>query len=105
MNFESIFKEATEQGRLAAFLNAGENVMIFPCGFAWVKISQKMPNSKAFVNWLKEKGIGFKSPLGGYDIWISDYNQSMLHKESHADAMAAYLRSVGIDANAGSKID
>lgn len=105
MNYAEIYKEATEQGRLAAFLKAGENIMIFPCGFAWVRISQKTPNSKAFVNWLKENNIGFKFPLGGYDIWISDYNQSMFHKEVHAEVMAAYLRSVGIDATAGSKID
>ncbi len=105
MNYEEIYKESQKLGRLSALVHAGENVMIFPCGFAWVKISQKDPISKGFVNWLKENNIGSKSLSGGYEIWIHDHNQSMLHKEYHAIEMAKYLQRQGIDAIGRSRID
>jgi hypothetical protein len=105
MDYAYIYKEANKIGKLSAKVNAGDDIMIFPCGFAWVKISQKDEISKGFVSWLKENNIGSKSLGGGYEIWIHDHNQSMLHKEHHAIEMAEYLRRQGINAISGSRID
>ena len=73
------------------------------CGFAWVKIR---PAKGKFVSWLKSAGIGSTDTYaGGYQIWISDYGQSMDKKYAYADAFAEYLRNNGIKALADSRMD
>lgn len=73
------------------------------CGFAWVKIRPARGN---FVRWLKEKKIGRANSFeGSYDIWISDYNQSMQKKEVYADAFARVLVKKGIKAYCQSRMD
>ena len=73
------------------------------CGFAWVKVR---PATSAFAKWLKKTGkVRNLAYTGGYDIWISDYNQSMQRKEAHAEAMAEVLRNAGIKAYAQSRMD
>ena len=73
------------------------------CGFAWVKIR---PANGAFGRWLKATGkVRYAAYGGGYDIWISDYNQSVQKKEAHAEAMAAVLREAGIKAYGQSRLD
>lgn len=73
------------------------------CGFAWVKIR---PARGKFVNWLKENGIGRTNSFeGGYDIWISAYNQSMQKKETYACAFAKVLVANGIKAYGQSRMD
>jgi len=72
------------------------------CGFAWVKIR---PGNCPFANWLKKNKLGSKAYRGGVEIWISEYNQSMTKKETHAQAMSAVLREAGIDAWAESRMD
>lgn len=73
------------------------------CGFAWVKIR---PARGKFVSWLKENKIGRSSCFeGGYDIWISDYNQSLQKKETYASAFAKVLESKGIKAYSQSRMD
>jgi hypothetical protein len=73
------------------------------CGFAWVKIR---PANGAFAKWLKKtqkvRGISY---TGGYDIWISDYNQSYERKQAHANAMAKVLSEAGINAYADGRLD
>jgi hypothetical protein len=73
------------------------------CGFAWVKIR---PARGKFVKWLKDNRIGrANSYEGGYDIWISDYNQSLQKKEKYATAFAEVLVSKGITAHSQSRMD
>lgn len=73
------------------------------CGFAWVKIR---PARGKFVKWLKDNKIGrANSYEGGYDISISDYNQSMQKKEVYADAFAKVLVEKGIKAYGQSRMD
>ena len=72
------------------------------CGFAWVTVR---PANSSFAKWLLSSHFAKVGYDGGAVIWISDYNQSMTRKESHAEAMAAYLRKVGIKAHAGSRMD
>jgi len=73
-----------------------------PCGFAWVVIR---PGTSSFARWLVKNRHAKKHYYGGVSIWVSDYNQSMARKSAHADAMAAYLRKVCINAHAGSNMD
>ena len=72
------------------------------CGFAWVVIK---PARGPFVNYLKKRGIGDKHYAGGWNIWISEYNQSYERKEAHASAMAEVFRKYGITAYAGARLD
>jgi hypothetical protein len=73
------------------------------CGFAWVKIT---PARGKFVKWLKDNRIGRSNSYeGGYDISISDYNQSLQKKEAYANAFAKVLVDKGIKAYANSRMD
>jgi hypothetical protein len=72
------------------------------CGFAWVTVR---PANCSFAKWLLSSHFAKVGYDGGAVIWISHYNQSMTRKEAHAEAMAAYLRQVGIKAHAGSRMD
>ena len=72
------------------------------CGFAWVNVR---PGTCSFAKWLRKNDIGHSSYYGGWDIWISQYNQSMQRKEVHAAAMADFLQKNGITAHARSRMD
>jgi hypothetical protein len=73
------------------------------CGFAWVNIR---PARGAFVNYLKDLGIGsVDSYYGGYTIWVSDFGQSMTRKHEYAKAFARVLESWCITANAHARMD
>jgi hypothetical protein len=72
------------------------------CGFAWVIIN---PGTSAFARWLIKHGHAKPHYCGGVSIWISDYNQCHQKKVAHAAEMASYLRSVGISAHAGDRLD
>jgi len=89
-----------KQGREYAIKTQGENFMIYPCGFAWVKFDGRSP----FGKWLIENNIARKDYPSGVSIWISGYNQSMYHKETHAIAMVVYLQSQGIKCSAHSRL-
>lgn len=80
-----------------------EPVMGGVCGFAWVNIK---PGNSSFCRWLKSQGIvDHVSYYGGYDLWCSDFNQSMERKEAWADAIAKVLNSYGIKAHSMSRMD
>lgn len=64
-----------------------------PCGFAWIVIH---PANSRFVNILKKNGIGRKNYGGGWCIWVSGFNQSMMRKEAYASAFAKVLNDNGI---------
>ena len=72
------------------------------CGFAWVNIS---PARGAFVTYLKSKKIGGKAYYGGYEFWVHEFGQSVDRKSAFAGAFAEVLRSYGIPASAGSRLD
>lgn len=115
MHVQDLFSAANAAGRAAATTavctpmvvtwNGGANREVVEdgvCGFAWVNIK---PARGAFVKYLKANKIGHKSYQGGWDIWISDYGQSMTRKEAHAHAMAEFLRTHGLNAHADSRMD
>lgn len=73
-----------------------------PCGFAWINIK---PGNSKFANWLKKTDRGRKAYEGGVNIWVYDFGQSIQKKEAYARAFAEALRSQGIRAYAGSRLD
>jgi hypothetical protein len=70
------------------------------CGFASVVVR----NIK-FANQLKKLGIGRKNYGTGWNISVSDFNQSLQRKEAYAYAFAGVLRAAGIDATVDSRMD
>jgi hypothetical protein len=86
-----------------------EVVMDGCCGFAWINIrpaSKAGRNDCPFVTWCRAHGIGrYDDYAKCWNIWISDYNQSMQKKETYADAVANVLYKNGIKAYSGSRMD
>jgi hypothetical protein len=78
----------------------------FACGFAWVEVYVDRTNSKQAQELLK---AGFKKDYkpkclsmwnpGGLNV------QNIDIKEAGADALANYLRALGLTAYAGSRLD
>ncbi len=78
----------------------------FACGFAWVDVYVDRTNSKqakelikaGFKKDYKPKGLSMWNP-GGVNV------QNIDTKEAGAEAMAEYLRALGLTAYAGSRLD
>ena len=78
----------------------------FACGFAWVDVYVDRTNSKqakellaaGFRKDYKPKCLSFWNP-GDLPV------QNVDIKEAGADAMATYLRTLGLNAYAGSRLD
>jgi len=78
----------------------------FACGFAWVEVYVDRTNSKqakellkaGFRKDYKPKCLSFWNP-GDLPV------QNIDIKEAGADAMATYLRSLGLNAYSGSRLD
>ena len=89
-DYKAIFNTANEIAREHAYESQGEDVMIFPCGFAWVTL--KVRKNDRLGKELEELGLmQWDDYRKCYYIWIGEYNQSMFHKEAHAEAMAKIL--------------
>jgi len=81
----------------------------YPCGFAWVSVK---PENKGNTRLGKQErraleAAGFRKNdyEKTYQLWISDFNQSMQKKETYADAYAKLLRDNGVRAYSGSRMD
>jgi hypothetical protein len=79
------------------------------CGFAWVDV---FPQHKGNTRLGKEERkvleiLGFRKNdyTKTYQKWISAYNQSMQKKEAYARAFADVLRTNGVKAYSGSRLD
>ena len=79
------------------------------CGFAWVSVK---PENKGNTRLGKQErraleAVGFRKNdyEKSYQLWISNFNQSMQKKEAYADAYAKVLRGHGIRAYSGSRMD
>lgn len=78
------------------------------CGFASVVIK---PARGSLVALLKQRGVGFKSYYGGWDVPSYNFAPSIRRDQSYeracaaAGAAAAVLRSYGINAGVDSRID
>ena len=72
------------------------------CGFAWITIR---PANCSFARYLKANNIGRKAYNGGWQIWISEFNQSMERKSVCASTIAQILNNAGINAYPGFRAD
>ena len=78
----------------------------FACGFAWVEVYVDRTNSKqakelikaGFKKDYKPKCLSMWNP-GGLNV------QNVDVKDAGADALATYLRTLGLNAYAGSRLD
>jgi phosphoserine phosphatase len=73
-----------------------------PCGFAGIRIT---PARGKMVTYLKKQGIGSKSIVGGYYIFVREYAQSLALKEAYATAFARVLNANGVKCHPESRID
>lgn len=79
------------------------------CGFAWVDVfpqhkgNTRLGKDERYV--LERFGFSKNDYTKTYQLWISDFNQSMQKKEGYARAYAEVLRENGIKAYSGSRMD
>ena len=96
-------KVLAEQAGLAMYQKVGERDA---CGFGWVDVFVDRTNSKqakeliaaGFKKDYKPKCLSMWNP-GGLGV------QNIDCKEAGADAMATYLRALGLNAYSGSRLD
>jgi len=97
--------ELAKQASIAQYDRMGRKDQ-FACGFAWVEVYVDRTNSKQARELLK---AGFRKDYK--PKCLSMWNpgdlpvQNIDIKEAGADAMATYLRSLGLTAYAGSRLD
>jgi hypothetical protein len=97
--------ELAKQASIAMYDRMGRKDQ-FACGFAWVEVYVDRTNSKQAKELLK---AGFRKDYK--PKCLSMWNpgdlpvQNVDIKEAGADAMATYLRSLGLTAYAGSRLD
>ena len=98
-------KILAEQASIAMYDKMGRKDA-FACGFAWVDVYVDRTNSKqakelkaaGFKKDYKPKCLSFWNP-GNLPV------QNIDIKEAGADAMATYLRALGLNAYSGSRLD
>lgn len=108
MNYKDIFKEASEAAQVLTFEEVGTDVMIYPCGFAWIYLKNGIKGKRNPLGIeLESLGLLDYDPFKKwYYYWVGDYNQSMLHKEAHAEHMARILsEKIGVEFGSGSRMD
>ena len=99
----SLFSGVIDETKTTYFVEDGI------CGFAWVSV---YPANKGNTRLGKDErraleAVGFRNNdyEKSYQLWISNFNQSMQKKEAYADAYAKVLRGHGIRAYSGSRMD
>ena len=98
-------KQLAEQASIAMYDKMGRKDQ-FACGFAWVDVYVDRTNSKQAKELIK---AGFRKDYK--PKCLSMWNpgelpvQNIDIKEAGAEAMATYLRSLGLNAYAGSRLD
>ena len=98
-------KQLAEQASIAMYNKMGRQDQ-FACGFAWVNVYVDRTNSKQAQELIK---AGFRKDY--QPKCLSMWNpgelpvQNVDIKEAGAEAMATYLRTLGLNAYAGSRLD
>lgn len=87
---KEIFEIANLQAQAQTYANLGSNVMVYPCGFAWVYLKVRK-NDKLGKQLEQAKIMSWDSYRKYYMYWVGDYNQSAKHKEYHATKLAELL--------------
>ena len=108
MNYKGIFQQADDDAEVLTLLECGENVMIYPCGFAWITLRNGIKGKRnPLGKELQSLGLmDYDDYKKCYYHWIGKYNQSMEHKEAHAKHMAEILTElIGVNFSYGSRMD
>jgi len=93
MNYHEIFNSIDREATDYAYKTEGENVMIFPCGFASIRFPRKDYIHDPFIKWMDEHGIlGNDSYAKCYYIWVGEFNQSMNHKFAYAQKFVELIK-------------
>jgi len=96
-------KAIAEAAGLAMYQRVGERDA---CGFGWVEVYVDRTNSKQAQELIK---AGFRKDYKPKCLSMWDPagvpTQSISVKEAGAEAMATYLRTLGLNAYAGSRLD
>ena len=96
-------KVLAEQAGLAMYQQVGERDA---CGFGWVEVYVDRTNSKQAKELIK---AGFRKDYKPKCLSMWDPagipTQSISVKEAGANALAQYLRAIGLNAYAGSRLD
>jgi hypothetical protein len=99
-------KRLAEQASLAFYQNVLKGQDQYACGFAWVDIFVDRTNSPQAKELIK---AGFKKSYKGkcLEMWNPGGFgvQNIDCKEAGAEAMASYLKSLGLKAYVGSRMD
>ena len=90
MDIKTIFEKCKIEATKYALDTVGENIMIYPCGFAWVYL--KVRKNDRFGKSLEAAGVmDWDNYAKHYKYWVGDFNQSVSHKEVFAGKMAGLL--------------
>lgn len=108
MDYKEIFRKANDSAQILAMAEQGDDIMIYPCGFAWIILKNGIKGKRNPLGKELEKlGLmSYDDYKKCYYYWIGGYNQSMYHKESHAKFMAeALTEMIGENFEYGSRMD
>jgi len=108
MNYKEIFNQANNAAEVLTLAELGNNVMIGPCGFAWIMLKNGIKGKRnPLGKELEALGLlEYDNYRKHYYLWIGQYNQSMYHKEVHAKNMAEILTThIGQKFDYDSKMD
>ena len=106
MNYKEILEKANKAAKESTFIIEGEDVMIYPCGFAnvYFEKGKRNPVGKAMF---EQELVDWDDYRKCYYIWISEeYNQSYNHKRRHADILAKILtEKLGVPVYSTGRLD
>jgi hypothetical protein len=108
MNYTEIFKQANNAAEVLTLAECGNDIMIYPCGFAWVFLRNGIKGKKNPLGQeLQSAGIlSYDDYRKHYYYWVGGYNQSASHKEVHAKHLAEILtEKLGVKFDYDSKLD
>lgn len=92
MNYKEIFEKANAAAEVLTLAECGNNVMVYPCGFAWFYLDNMKGKRNPVGKELEKLGLlGYSDYHKRYYHWEGKYNQSMQHKEAHCKFMAQIL--------------
>ncbi len=109
VSYEEIVHEAHQSGYQAGLeckptpmrIVGHEPIEAGMSGFAWVYFA----GNTSFGKWAKKSGIASEHHPKGLHVWVGEFNQSMERKRAYAMAYAEVLRSHGITAHSGWRLD
>jgi hypothetical protein len=108
MNYTEIFNEANKIARSFTIEGLGDNVMVYPCGFAHIYLNNGIRGkNNPLGKELQQLGLlQYDAYFKHYYVYINDYNQSLIHKYTHARYLAITLsEKLGVLFSYDSKID